>query len=49
MLLDVKNLAVSYGKNPKPTIAGVSFDLNDLSPIAAEFVKIVKDVIFDVA
>ena len=29
MLLDVKNLAVSYGKNPKPTIAGVSFDLND--------------------
>ena len=29
MLLDVKNLAVSYGKNPKPTIEGVSFDLND--------------------
>ena len=29
MLLDVKNLAVSYGKNPKPTIAGVSFELND--------------------
>ena len=29
MLLDVKNLAVSYGKNPKPTIADVSFDLND--------------------
>jgi len=29
MLLDVKNLAVSYGKNPKPTIAGVNFDLND--------------------
>ncbi|MBQ6132190.1 MAG: ABC transporter ATP-binding protein [Selenomonadaceae bacterium] len=29
MLLDVKNLAVSYGKNPTPTIEGVSFDLND--------------------
>ena len=29
MLLDVKNLAVSYGKNPKPTIADVSFELND--------------------
>ncbi len=29
MLLDVKNLAVSYGKNPNPTIVGVSFDLND--------------------
>ena len=29
MLLDVKNLAVSYGKNPKPTIEGVSFDLDD--------------------
>jgi len=29
MLLDVKNLAVSYGKNPRPTIEGVSFDLDD--------------------
>ncbi|MBR2518460.1 MAG: ABC transporter ATP-binding protein [Selenomonadaceae bacterium] len=29
MLLDVKNLAVSYGKNPKPTIEGVTFDLDD--------------------
>ncbi len=29
MLLDVKNLAVSYGKNSKPTIAGVNFDLSD--------------------
>ena len=29
MLLDVKNLAVSYGKNSVPTIAEVSFDLND--------------------
>ena len=29
MLLDVKNLAVSYGKNPKPTIEGVSFNLDD--------------------
>ena len=27
MLLDVKNLAVSYGKNPVPTIEGVSFEL----------------------
>ena len=27
MLLDVKNLAVSYGKNPKPTIEGVNFEL----------------------
>lgn len=29
MLLDVKNLAVSYGKNPRPTIEGVSFELDD--------------------
>ena len=29
MLLDVKNLAVSYGKSPKPTIEGVNFDLDD--------------------
>lgn len=27
MLLDVKNLAVSYGKNPKPTIEDVNFEL----------------------
>ena len=29
MLLDVKNLAVSYGKNPVPTIEGVNFELDD--------------------
>ena len=29
MLLDVKNLAVSYAKSPKPTIEGVNFDLDD--------------------
>lgn len=29
MLLDVKNLAVSYAKSKKPTIAGVNFELNE--------------------
>ena len=29
MLLDVKNLAVSYGKAKSPTISGVNFNLND--------------------
>lgn len=29
MLLDVKNLAVSYARNSKPTIQGVSFELDE--------------------
>ena len=29
MLLDVKNLAVSYGKNKTPTISGVNFELDE--------------------
>lgn len=29
MLLDVKNLAVSYGKNPVPTIQDVNFELDE--------------------
>ena len=29
MLLDVKNLAVSYAKNSKPTISGVNFELDE--------------------
>ena len=32
MLLDVKNLAVSYAKNSKPTIEGVSFELARAAP-----------------
>ena len=29
MLLDVKDLAVTYAKNSKPTIEGVSFELDE--------------------
>ena len=34
MLLDVKNLAVSYAKNAKPTIQGVTFELDEREILA---------------
>lgn len=34
MILEVKNLAVSYAKNPTPTIQGVSFELDEREILA---------------